>query len=100
MEEPDINVTIHALARRVAALEAQVAALGGAVPAVAARPAPADSAPGWSQREFAGGDDPEIVTLLREGNLIEAIKVQREKTGGGLAEARDAVEALRSRLGL
>ena len=32
--------------------------------------------------------------LLAEGQKIEAIKVYRERTGAGLAEAKDAVEAL------
>ncbi len=36
----------------------------------------------------------EIVALLREGRKIEAIKRWREASGLGLAEAKDAVEAL------
>lgn len=36
----------------------------------------------------------EIRQLLSSGNKIQAIKVYREKTGAGLAEAKDAVEAL------
>ena len=36
----------------------------------------------------------EIRQLLNSGNRIQAIKTYREKTGAGLAEAKEAVEAL------
>lgn len=36
----------------------------------------------------------EIRQLLDSGNKIQAIKIYREKTGAGLAEAKNAVEAL------
>jgi ribosomal protein L7/L12 len=42
----------------------------------------------------------ELVTLLGEGKKIEAIKRYRERTGAGLKEAKDAVEALGVRHGL
>jgi ribosomal protein L7/L12 len=35
---------------------------------------------------------PEIQDALRRGNKIEAIKIYRELTGVGLAEAKDAIE--------
>jgi ribosomal protein L7/L12 len=38
--------------------------------------------------------DAELRALLAEGRKIEAIKRFREETGAGLAEAKDAVEAL------
>ena len=44
-------------------------------------------------------DDPcaalpqEVLIALERGNKIEAIKLYREATGAGLAEAKDAVEA-------
>ena len=38
--------------------------------------------------------DAELRTLLTEGRKIEAIKRYREETGAGLAEAKDAIEAL------
>ncbi|MBL8651162.1 MAG: ribosomal protein L7/L12 [Sphingopyxis sp.] len=38
--------------------------------------------------------DEEILDLIRQNRKIEAIKLVREKTGLGLAEAKDAVEAL------
>jgi ribosomal protein L7/L12 len=46
----------------------------------------------------ASGDlAPEVVQLLNNGRKIEAIKVHRERTGLGLAEAKDAVEAFERR---
>jgi len=35
---------------------------------------------------------PELQAALRSGNKIEAIKIYRELTGVGLAEAKEAVE--------
>ena len=43
---------------------------------------------------------PQIQEALRRGNKIEAIKIYRELTGVGLAEAKQAVDNLESRLGL
>ena len=45
-------------------------------------------------------DDPKIVTALRKGNLLEAIKAYREITGAGMEEAKKAVEEIQGRLGL
>ena len=42
----------------------------------------------------------QIQDALRRGNKIEAIKIYRELTGVGLAEAKQAVENLEARLGL
>ncbi|MFO0594496.1 MAG: ribosomal protein L7/L12 [Myxococcaceae bacterium] len=42
--------------------------------------------------------DSEIEAQIRSGHLIDAIKLYREKTGVGLKEAKDAVEALRDRM--
>jgi hypothetical protein len=39
-------------------------------------------------------DNEEIRALIRQDQKIEAIKLVRERTGLGLAEAKDAVEAL------
>ena len=41
-----------------------------------------------------------VIEMLRKGNKIEAIKIYREIYNVGLAEAKDAVESLGSRLGL
>ena len=46
------------------------------------------------------GLSPQVLEALRRGNKIEAIKIYRELTGVGLAEAKQAVEAIESRLGL
>jgi ribosomal protein L7/L12 len=43
---------------------------------------------------------PQIQEALRRGNKIEAIKIYRELTGVGLAEAKQAVDNFESRLGL
>jgi ribosomal protein L7/L12 len=42
--------------------------------------------------------DSEIEAQIRSGALIDAITLYREKTGVGLKEAKDAVEAWRNRL--
>ncbi len=42
----------------------------------------------------------EIVRLLERGKKIEAIKVYRERTGVGLKEAKDAVEAVAAQRGI
>ncbi|MFJ9390406.1 ribosomal protein L7/L12 [Nocardioides sp. NPDC101246] len=50
--------------------------------------------------KHAGVEEPplprqdEVLALVREGKKIEAIKVYREATGVGLAEAKRAVEQL------
>jgi ribosomal protein L7/L12 len=67
------------LSRRVADLEQRMAALEGGGPAAA--PTAPDA-------------DPQVRALLQSGNKIEAIKRYRELTGVGLAEAKDAVEAI------
>jgi ribosomal protein L7/L12 len=41
-----------------------------------------------------GSFEEQILALLQGGKKIEAIKLYREKTGKGLKEAKDAVEAL------
>lgn len=42
----------------------------------------------------------EVIAYLERGEKIGAIKFYREKTGLGLKEAKDAVEAIEARLGL
>jgi ribosomal protein L7/L12 len=42
---------------------------------------------------------PQIQEALRRGNKIEAIKIYRELTGVGLAEAKRVIDGLESRLG-
>lgn len=43
---------------------------------------------------------PQIQEALRRGNKIEAIKIYRELTGVGLAEAKQVIDRIESRLGL
>jgi hypothetical protein len=47
--------------------------------------------------DLAAGADPQVVELLKAGRKIEAIKVYREQTGAGLAEAKQYVEDLERR---
>ena len=42
----------------------------------------------------SAAEDPRIVELVQAGNQIQAIKLYRELTGVGLAEAKDAVDRL------
>ena len=44
--------------------------------------------------------DQDVVSLVREGKKIAAIKLYREKTGVGLAEAKVAVETLATEYGV
>jgi ribosomal protein L7/L12 len=50
----------------------------------------APPASSWGDRAF----EDEVATLLERGQKIEAIKRYRERTGVGLKEAKDAVEAI------
>jgi hypothetical protein len=43
----------------------------------------------------AAGMPPGVIELVRAGKTIAAIKEYRDATGAGLAEAKEAVEALR-----
>lgn len=43
--------------------------------------------------------DPAVVDAINSGNLIVAIKAYRERTGVGLKEAKDAVEAIARSMG-
>lgn len=42
----------------------------------------------------------ELLPLIRESRKLQAIKVYRDRTGAGLKEAKDAVEALAAREGI
>lgn len=44
--------------------------------------------------ELTKADTEQVARLIRSGNKIEAIKLVREKTGLGLKEAKDLVDAL------
>ena len=57
-------------------------------------PPPAQTAPAPE------GVDDRLWELLKKGEKIQAIKLYREQTGAGLAEAKAAVEAIARRHGL
>ena len=44
--------------------------------------------------DYRDDQSDQVIALLRQGRKIEAIKVYREMTGAGLAEAKAAVEAM------
>lgn len=56
----------------------------------------------WRNRASATGDPhasapaPDVELLVREGRVIDAIKLYREQTGVSLAEAKQAVDRLRT----
>lgn len=73
---------IHELSQRVQALERQVRFLMQHTGAVFVDPGPAP------------GRFDEVLALLHRGNKIAAVKLYKDMTGVGLAEAKDAVEKL------
>lgn len=53
--------------------------------------------------ESAGGEndlESQVLPLLRGGKKIQAVKVYREQMGGGLKEAKEAVEAIAAKHGI
>ena len=85
--------------RRLAALEAKVAELERRLgESDASASAAAQEASGFRFASDAGPDDatndPRIVELVEKGNKIGAIKLYREITGAGLAEAKTAIDNL------
>jgi ribosomal protein L7/L12 len=83
---------VLALENRVARLEEQVARLSAAL---AARPAPPDSAEVATDAGPPPVDDSyaEARVLAAEGSKIHAIKVVREQSGMSLKQAKDLVES-------
>lgn len=71
------------LSARVSALEAEVARLRAIV----------DGAPP-AAGGTGGGLPPEVVELALAGRKIEAIKLLRDRTGLGLADAKAVVDAI------
>jgi ribosomal protein L7/L12 len=63
---------------------------GAALPTDDSVAAPSGSLPKQSPADF----ESELLTLLQQGSKIEAIRRHRERTGAGLKEAKEAVEAL------
>lgn len=54
----------------------------------------ANIAPMTTEARANANEDAAILELIRRGRKIEAIKRMRELTGMGLAESKDAVEAI------
>lgn len=76
---------------RVAALEERVTRLEQQVELLLGRQ-------GFGNSVYQSTSDVEIEQLLRQGSKIEAIKAYRARTGVGLKEAKDAVEAIEQRI--
>jgi ribosomal protein L7/L12 len=55
---------------------------------------------GIAQVQNMGMVDARVIDMLKKRNKIEAIKIYRELYNCGLAEAKQAVENIESRLGL
>jgi ribosomal protein L7/L12 len=49
---------------------------------------------GLSHNQNPGMQDARIRELVRSGNKLEAIKLYRELTGAGLAEAKDTIDKM------
>jgi ribosomal protein L7/L12 len=83
------NAEYARLRERVRLLEAQVAHLYGHLGVdPSAVPPPSTEL------------DPDVVQLINSGKKINAIKLYRERTGLGLKEAHDAIEAFEKRYSL
>jgi len=79
--------------RRIAELERKVADLYRRLGQ--AEPTALTDGSGFSEPAPAvASEDPRVIELIQKGNLIQAIKLYRELTGLGLAEAKDAVDEL------
>jgi large subunit ribosomal protein L7/L12 len=83
------NAEFQRLRERVSLLEAQVAELYSQLGVD-----PAQASPGSTEL------DPEVVRLVNNGKRITAIKLYRERTGVGLKEASDVIEAFERRYSL
>jgi ribosomal protein L7/L12 len=80
--------------RRIAELERKVSELYQRLGQ--AEPTGFGSGSGFSEpASVTASEDPRLIELIRAGNEIQAIKLYRELTGTGLAEAKDAVERLK-----
>lgn len=92
------QVDLDDLKARVAKLEAAVQALQAHATSVSSGAVPYGGGQHVPQPAVGTGAEPdwmaEVRTLKAQGKLINAIKVYRERTGLGLKEAKDAVEAL------
>jgi ribosomal protein L7/L12 len=88
----DRNLLDHG--RRIAELERKVSELYERLGQ--AEPVSLGSDSGFSEpASVVAGEDPRLVELIQGGKEIQAIKLYRELTGVGLAEAKDAVDELK-----
>ena len=90
VELDDLKSRVAKLEQAVAQLQAQLAAGAGGVPYGAPTPPSGTAAQPGAVPDWMS----EVHALKESGNLIQAIKVYRERTGVGLKEAKDAVEAM------
>jgi ribosomal protein L7/L12 len=80
--------------RRIAELERKVSELYKRLGQ--AEPAGFGDGSGFSEpASMVASEDPRLVELITAGKDIQAIKLYRELTGTGLAEAKDAVDGLK-----
>ena len=89
-------IIMAVLAARVATLKRENAELkrsGHSMPVELERP----PIPHWNAANNVLDNDAELVDLIRRDQKIQAIKLYRERTGVGLKEAKDAVEAMIAR---
>jgi ribosomal protein L7/L12 len=84
--------------RRIASLERKVSQLyerlGQAEPATAFGGGFGDDPD--PPATVAASEDPRVIELIQAGDQIKAIQLYREIAGVGLAEAKDAVDSLKS----
>jgi ribosomal protein L7/L12 len=79
MSDDWTRAQLDGLRRRVEELEARVGELDGRTS---------------SARRAEATMDPDILQLIRGGKTIQAIQLLRERTGLGLAEAKDEVDRM------
>lgn len=86
------------MSRRLTALEDEVRVLReklGVTPYLASSQPPIVTS---TAMPVSAGSMPDVEALIRQGQLIPAIKVYREQTGAGLKDAKEAVEAMDRRM--
>jgi ribosomal protein L7/L12 len=83
MDIRELSERVNQLSYRVSKLEQALASMGGEF----------DPPSGFSE-DPPGSEYPDVMEALQRGNLIEAIKLYRQYTGVGLAEAKEIVEGL------
>jgi ribosomal protein L7/L12 len=79
--------------RRIAELERKVSELYKRIGQ--AEPAFGGGFDSFQAASVSAAEDPRLIELLQAGKEIQAIKLYRELTGVGLAEAKDAVDGMK-----